>query len=57
MLAEFASGDDALLLYDLQTEPFGTLRVAEQLTVADGRIRRIRHVHDTAALAGGATGA
>jgi hypothetical protein len=27
--------------------PIGTLRIAEHFTVADGRITRIRHVHDT----------
>jgi hypothetical protein len=50
VLAEFEHADEALLLYDLVGAPFGTLRVAEHFTVADGRIARIRHVHDTAAL-------
>jgi len=50
LLAEFGSGTDALLLYDMQTQPFGTFRVAEHFSVADGLIRRIRHVHDTVAL-------
>ncbi len=52
LLAEFSEGDQALLLYDMHTDPFGTIRIAEQFTVADGLIRRIRHVHDTAALRG-----
>ena len=50
LLAEFARGDQAMLLYDVVTDPFGRLRVAEHFTVAGGRITRIRHVHDTAAL-------
>jgi uncharacterized protein YndB with AHSA1/START domain len=50
LLAEFGSAAQALLLYDMHTQPFGTLRVAEHFTVDDGLIRSIRHVHDTAAL-------
>jgi hypothetical protein len=49
LLAEFARGGEALLLYDMDTGPYGTIRIAEHFTVADGRITRIRHVHDTAA--------
>jgi uncharacterized protein YndB with AHSA1/START domain len=48
LLAEFGRSDEALLLYDLAVGSLGRLRVAEQFTVADGRIVRIRHVHDTA---------
>ena len=58
VLAEFGNGDEALLLYDMDGLPIGPFRVAEQFTVSGGRIRRIRHVHDTAALrAAGAAGA
>jgi hypothetical protein len=53
LLSEFASGADALLVYDMHTEPLGVLRVAEQLTIAGGLIQRIRHIHDTAALRSG----
>ncbi len=52
LLAEFGSGQQALLLYDMHTRPFGRLRVAEHFTVRAGLIRCIRHVHDTAALLG-----
>jgi len=52
LLAEFGSGDQALLLYDMHTEPFDRVRIAEHFTVSNGLIRRIRHVHDTAALRG-----
>lgn len=50
LLAEMSAGDQAMLLYDLDVEQFGRLRVAEHLTVADGQIVRIRQVHDTATL-------
>lgn len=48
LLAAMADGDEGMLLYDLTAGPVGTLRVAEHFTVADGKIIRIRQVHDTA---------
>jgi ketosteroid isomerase-like protein len=50
LLAELGDGNEAMLLYDMDVEAIGTMRVAEHFTVADGRITRIRHVHDTAQL-------
>ena len=50
LLAEFANGGEAMLLYDMEVEGLGGLRVAEHFTVADGKIVRIRQIHDTAAL-------
>jgi ketosteroid isomerase-like protein len=50
LLAEFAEGEEAMLLYDMDVEGLGVMRVAEHFTVADGRITRIRQIHDTAAL-------
>jgi limonene-1,2-epoxide hydrolase len=50
LIAEVTDGAEAVLIYDIATEPVGTLRIAEHFTVADGRITQIRHVHDTAAL-------
>lgn len=50
LLAEFVHENEALLLYDMDVDSIGTMRIAEHFTVADGRITRIRHVHDTAAL-------
>ena len=47
MLAEFANDSDALLLYDMHVGPLGVIRIAEHFTVADGKITRIRQVHDT----------
>lgn len=45
-----SGGDEAMLLYDMDVEGLGDFRVAEHFTVRDGRIVRIRQVHDTAAL-------
>jgi hypothetical protein len=50
LLAEFAQGDEAMLLYDMDVTGLGKMRIAEHFTVANGRITRIRQVHDTAAL-------
>lgn len=50
LLAEFAQGDEAMLLYDMEVEGLGAMRVAEHFTVANGAIMRIRQIHDTAAL-------
>jgi len=50
LLAAMAAGREAMLLYDLAAERLGTLRVAEHFTVDDGKIIRIRQVHDTAAV-------
>jgi len=47
LLAMLSDGDEAMLLYDLTAGPVGTLRVAEHFTVADGKIVRIRQIHDT----------
>lgn len=50
VLAALGDDDEAILLYDMVLDPVGELRVAEHFAVADGRITRIRHVHDTVAL-------
>ncbi len=50
LLSEVGSQDEAMLLYDMTVSGLGTMRVAEHFTVADGRIVRLRQVHDTAAL-------
>jgi ketosteroid isomerase-like protein len=57
LLAEFADGDEAMLLYDMEVERLGTMRVAEHFTVKDGRIIRIRQIHDTAAVRAAGLGA
>ena len=48
--AAMSDGDDGMLLYDMDVPGLGTLRIAEHFTVRDGRIVRIRQIHDTAAL-------
>jgi hypothetical protein len=50
LLAEFAQADQAMLLYDLEVDGVGMLRIAEHFTVSGGKITRIRQIHDTAAL-------
>jgi ketosteroid isomerase-like protein len=50
LLAEFAEGDEAMLLYDMDVERLGAMRVAEHFTVKEGRITRIRQIHDTVAI-------
>ena len=49
MLAQLGNDNDAVLIYEM-TLPIGDLRIVELLTTDDGRITRIRHIHDTAAL-------
>jgi limonene-1,2-epoxide hydrolase len=50
LVAELASGDQAVLLYDMEVQGIGTLRVAEHFTVQQGKITRLRQVHDTHAI-------
>ena len=48
LLSEMSAGDEAMLLYDMHVQQLGTLRVVEHFTVSDGKIARLRQVHDTA---------
>lgn len=50
LLAAMSDGNEAMLLYDLDVERLGALRVAEHFTVDHGKIIRIRQVHDTVAV-------
>ena len=50
LLAAMSAGNEAMLLYDLDAGPVGTLRVAEHFTTGGGKITRIRQIHDTAAV-------
>lgn len=52
LIAEFADGSQAMLLYDIALPGLPALRVAEHFTVRDGRIVRIRQIHDTAPFRG-----
>jgi hypothetical protein len=48
VLAEMSSDNEAMLLYDLDVEQLGPLRVVEHFTVTQGMIARLRQIHDTA---------
>jgi hypothetical protein len=50
LLAAMSVGKEGMLLYDMDVRGLGTLRVAEHFTVENGKITRIRQVHDTATL-------
>jgi ketosteroid isomerase-like protein len=50
LLSEMQAGDEAMLLYDMEVEGLGTMRIAEHFTVSGDRIVRLRQIHDTAAL-------
>jgi ketosteroid isomerase-like protein len=50
LLCEMSAANEAMLLYDMEVEGLGSMRVAEHFTLNDGRIARIRQIHDTAAL-------
>jgi len=50
LLAAMSAGNEAMLLYDLDVQRLGRLRVAEHFTIADGKITRIRQIHDTVAV-------
>src|ERR1700751_709736 len=50
LLAAMSAGKEGMLLYDMDVQGLGTLRVAEHFTVENGKITRVRQVHDTATL-------
>ena len=50
LLSELAGGEEAMLLYDLFVRGIGSMRIAEHFTVRDGRIWRLRQIHDTVAI-------
>jgi hypothetical protein len=50
LLADFADGDEAMLLYDMDVRGLGVMRVAEHFTVRGGQVVRLRQIHDTAAV-------
>jgi hypothetical protein len=47
LLGEFAQGEQAMLLYDVDVAGLGPFRVAEHFTVKGDVITRIRQIHDT----------
>ena len=50
LLSDMADGNQAMLLYDMDVVGLGTMRIVEHFTVADGKIVRLRQIHDTALL-------
>ena len=50
LLSATSAGNKAVLLYDMQVQGLGEMRIAEHFTVEDGKTARIRQIHDTAAL-------
>lgn len=50
LLSAMSADDEAMLLYDLDVQGLGRMRVAEHFTVDGGKIVRIRQIHDTAGL-------
>jgi ketosteroid isomerase-like protein len=48
LLSEMSEGNEVTLLYDMEVQQVGQLRVAEHFTIVDGRIVRLRQIHDTA---------
>jgi hypothetical protein len=50
VIAAMADGDEVLVMYDMHTGPFGTIRAADHFTVQAGRITKDLLVFDTAPL-------
>ena len=53
VLSELAGGDEAMILYDMDVTGLGTMRIVEHFTIDDGKIVRLRQIHDTAPLRAG----
>lgn len=49
-LSELGNAQEAMLLYDLDLAGLGGMRIAEHFTISEGKIVRLRQIHDTAAL-------
>jgi hypothetical protein len=47
LLAALRDRDEAMMLYDLQIEGLGELRVFELSTVAEGKIKHVQQVYDS----------
>lgn len=52
VVTAITDGDEVLVLYDMHTTPFGTMRAADHLTIVDGRITKDLLVFDPTPLAG-----
>jgi len=47
LLSALGNDSEATLIYDMDVTGLGTIRVAEHFTVHDGKIDRLRQIHDT----------
>jgi uncharacterized protein YndB with AHSA1/START domain len=47
VLSRMVSDDEAMILYDMNVRNLGVIRIVEHFTVADGKIVRLRQIHDT----------
>jgi ketosteroid isomerase-like protein len=47
IIASFGDGERAVIMYDMKTGPFGTLRAADHLVIRDGKIVSDQLVFDT----------
>ena len=50
VIAELGGEGEAMQLYDLSVRGLGALRIVEHFTLREGRIVRLRQIHDTAGL-------
>lgn len=50
LLSDLAGDHEAMLLYDLTVKGLGRMRIVEHFTVKNGRIVRLRQIHDTVAI-------
>lgn len=50
LLSATGNREEATLVYDMEVEGLGAMRVAEHFTVRGGRVETLRQIHDTAAL-------
>jgi limonene-1,2-epoxide hydrolase len=47
IIAALGDGEQALIMYDMETRPFGTMRAADHLVIRDGKIKADALVFDT----------
>lgn len=47
IIAAFGDGERAVVMYDMQTGPFGTMRAADHFVIRDGKIVSDQLVFDT----------
>ena len=50
LLSELAGDGEAMLLYDATVAGLGQMRIVEHFTLSNGRIVRLRQIHDTVAI-------